>query len=178
MSLRGQRAGTRSLVSMDRYLIATVGAMRIAVSAETVAGLLTIAESGSIEAPMVQGQLYAAVDLAARLGVVPEEDGPDTRVILLAQGTARASVRVASVHGLIECEGRRVLPLPRQFRGEERGWYGGLLLFGEGVAIVLQTQWLLGGAEALSSSGRVSQGYSQSLVSNTAAPAVGRGMSC
>jgi len=178
MSLRGQRADICSLVSMDRYLVATLGAMQVAFPAEPVEGILTIEESGSVGPPMVQGQVYPAVDLASRLSIPPDEDGQDTRVILLAQGAARASMRVTCVHGLVECEGRQVLPLPRQFRGEERGWYGGLLLFGEGVAIVLRTHWLLDGAEAISSLRRVSQGQSQSLLSNTAAPAAGRGMSC
>jgi len=163
---------------MDRYLVVTVGAMRVAVSAETVEGLLTLEESGSLGSLTVQGQVYAAVDLAIRLGLSPDEDGPDTRVILLAQGTARANVRVACVHGLVECDRRQVLPLPHQFRGEERGWYGGLLLLGEGVSVVLRTQWLLDGAEAVSSSGGVFQGHSQPLLSNAESLAIGKGVSC
>lgn len=182
MSLRGRRAGTRAPVSMERYLVATVGAMRVAVSAETVEGLLTIDERGSLGSLTVQGQVYAAVDLASRLGFSPDEDGLDTRVVLLAKGTARASVRVACVHGLLECEQRQVLPLPHQFRGEERGWYGGLLLLNEGLCVVLRTQWLLEGAKAASSAisslGSVSQGPSQPSLSNTVSLAIGRGMLC
>lgn len=176
MSLRGRRAGIRSPVSMDRYLVATVGTMQVSFSAEAVEGLLTIEECDAIGPLTVQGQVYAVVDVANRLGLSPAADGPEARVILLAQGNARASIRVASVHGLVECERRHVLPLPHQFRGEERGWYAGLMLLDEGVAVVLRTQWLL--TEADTGLPSESEGQEHRLLSNTGSPVAGRGLSC
>lgn len=177
MSLRGHRAETLSLVSMDRYLIATVGAMQVAFPADAVQGLLTLTESGAGGPLAVQGQVYEAVDLASRLGLSPGGDGPDTRVLLLAQGASRASVRVDRVHGLVEFERRQLLPLPRQFRGEERGWYAGMLLFDEGISVVLRTPWLLDRAES-ASSGIGCQVRPQPLLPNIAQPTLARGAVC
>lgn len=178
MSLRGRQAGIRSRVAMDRYLIATIGGVQLAVSAETIEGLLTQEEGGSDGPLTVHGQVYAPMDLASRLGLSREADSPDTRVILLAQGAVRASVRVACVHGLVECERRHVLPLPYQFRGPERSWYVGLLPLGEGVSVVLHTQWLLDGTYAVAHPESVSQGHRQPLMSKAASLAIGGGPSC
>ena len=36
-----------------------------------------------------------------------------------------------------------ILPLPPQFRGEEQGWYQGMILFENSVALVLNPAWVL-----------------------------------
>jgi hypothetical protein len=36
-----------------------------------------------------------------------------------------------------------MLPLPTQFRSEERRWFGGLFLFRETAALVLNPGWIL-----------------------------------
>lgn len=103
-------------------------------------------ESGLVSTLTVQGQEYPFLDLGDRLGLAQAGDGPETRMVLLAQAGIRACIRVDQVHGLIELERTRILPLPHQFRSEERNWYVGLILCGEGVAVGLHTRWLLNGA--------------------------------
>lgn len=178
MSLRGRQAGARSRVSMERYLVVTIGGMQVALSADAVEGLLTIAESGSDGNLAVQGHVYVPMDLASRLGLERDRDSPDTRVVLLAQGPVRASVRVAAVHGLVECERRQILPLPHQFRGAEREWYVGLLPLSVGMSVVLQTMWLLSGIKTAVSPGAVSYGHWQALMSQPVSPSMGGGPSC
>ncbi|MCC6139854.1 MAG: chemotaxis protein CheW [Nitrospira sp.] len=146
MSLRGQRVESAALVPVERFLIVEIDARQFALPADLVQGLLTMEEQGSVDTLTVQGQDYAFFDLGGRLGLVHAADGPETRIALLAQAGLRVCVRVDRVHGLVEVERTRVVPLPGQFRGEERNWYAGLLLHGDGVAIGLHTRWLLSGA--------------------------------
>lgn len=146
MSLRGHRIGSAAHVPIERFLIVGIDTRQFALSAELVQGLLTMEESGSVSTLTVQGQEYPFLDLGDRLGLAQAGDGPETRMVLLAQAGIRACIRVDQVHGLIELERTRILPLPHQFRSEERSWYVGLILYGEGVAVGLDSIWLLSGA--------------------------------
>lgn len=146
MSLRGQHSGgrTKLLADTSRFLIVAVGSIPMALHADSVQGLLTLEETGSDRSPVVHGQAYPAISLVARIGVLPDEDGAETRVVLLSAGNARGSLRVAQVHGLEEVGRSRVLSLPPQFRCEEREWYRGILLLEEGIALILNLAWLIG----------------------------------
>ena len=146
MSLRGHGIGSAAHVPIERFLIVGIDTRQFALSSDLVQGLLTVEESGSGNTLTAQGQEYPSLDLGGRLGLAQADDGPETRMVLLAQAGVHACVRVDQVHGLVEVERTRVLPLPRQFRNEERNWYVGLILYGDGVAIGLHTRWLLSGA--------------------------------
>ena len=148
MSLSGQRAGSTSLAPTSRFLVGTMGGRSLAFEADSVQGLLTLEVAGEAEVVTVQGVAYETVDLADRLALSSDEDGPDTRIVLLSQGGLQGSIRVAQMRGLMELEQSQVLPLPRQFQGEEQTWYRGMILFEEGVALVLNTVWVLQGAGA------------------------------
>ena len=146
MSLRGHRIGAAAQVPIERFLIVGVGAQLFALSAELVQELLTLDESGSSSTLTVQGQEYPPVSLVERFGLASSDNTTETRSVLLAQAGMRACIRVDQVHGLVDVERTRVLPLPRQFRSHERNWYFGILLFGNGVAVGLNSMWLLNGA--------------------------------
>lgn len=146
MSLRGHRIGSAAHVPIERFLIVGIDTQQFALSAELVQGLLAMEESGSVSTLTVQGLEYPALDLGGWLGLPQAGDGPETRMVLLAQEGIRACLRVDQVHGLVEVERTRALPLPRQFRSEERNWYVDLILYGEGVAVGLHSMWLLSGA--------------------------------
>jgi chemotaxis signal transduction protein len=74
--------------------------------------------------------------------------GPDSRIILFAKGEGRISLPVAQVHGLKDIDESQVLPLPHHFKGDERRWYQGMVLFEDGVALVLDPGWLIEGCVA------------------------------
>lgn len=143
MSLRGQYSRVRTQTETARFLVVAVGGTTIALHADAVEGLLTPEEAGSDGAPVLHGSAYPALDLVARLGAPADDEGPDTRVVLLSSGQARGSLRVAEVHGLDEFGRTDILPLPSQFRGEEREWYRGILLLDEEVALILNLAWLM-----------------------------------
>lgn len=128
-----------------RFLIVTVGGTHFALHADRVEGLLTVEEAASAGSLTIQGVTYAGIDLAARLQLPADADGPETRAVLLSNGTSRGNIRVARVHGLKELEQSQVLPLPRHFHGEEQTWYQGMVLFEESVAVVLNSAWLIQG---------------------------------
>jgi len=146
MSLRGQHSGSKPklLADTSRFLIVGVSGIPMALHADSVQGLLTIEETGSDRSPVVHGQTYLAIQLCDRIGLSPDQDGAETRVVLLSSGSARGSLRVAKVYGLEEVGRSRLLSLPPQFRSEEREWYRGILLLEEGVALILDLAWLIG----------------------------------
>lgn len=143
MGLRGRQA-TASVAPMVRFLVVAVGGTHLALHADRVQGLLTLGEAAvSGDTLTVQGLAYSAIDLAARLRLHPGPDGPETRLVLLAKGTQRGFLRVDEVYGLQELEPSQVRPLSRHFQGDEQRWYQGLILFGQGVALILNPAWLM-----------------------------------
>lgn len=143
MSLRGRLAGSAVHVPTERYLIVSLDSRLFAVSADVVHGLLTMEESESASVLAVQGEEYPFMDLAGLLGLAHMNDGPETRMVLLAQAGIRGCIRVDLVQGLMEVERGQVLALPSQFRSDERNWYVGLILFGQDVAVGLSPMWLM-----------------------------------
>lgn len=128
----------------SRFLIVTVGERYLALSAESTCGLMTLEEIGNVENPTIHGKVYSAINLVDRLSIPNHQDGPNARVVLLAEGEARGSIRVTTVQGLLEFPLSQVLPLPMLFRGAERRWYRGMIPFSKSIALVLNTAWILG----------------------------------
>lgn len=145
MSMRGRSAKAISSAPAARFLVVTVGGTHLALHADCVRGLLTLEEASSAEALTVQGVTYVCIDLSARLQLGIVADGSETRLVLLSNGERSGHIRVGEVHGLKELEQVQVLPLPKHFKGEERSWYQGMLLFEESVALVLDPAWLMEG---------------------------------
>lgn len=136
---------TSSPDSSARFLIVTVGGRYLALDAECVVGLLMLEEAGNVDDPTIHGVVYRAISLTDRLGLSNDRSGPHTRIVLLSDRDARGNIRVAAVLGRLELQPSQVLPLPMQFRGPERHWYRGMILYENRVAFVLDTTWLLGG---------------------------------
>lgn len=136
---------TPSPASPSRFLIVTLGGRYLALDGESICGLLTLEEAGNVENPIIHGMVYGAINLADRLNVPNDQGGANTRVVLLSEGEMRGSVRVTTVHGILELQQSQVLPLPMQFRGPERRWYQGMILFANSIALMLNTTWVLSG---------------------------------
>jgi chemotaxis signal transduction protein len=134
---------TPAPVSPSRFLIVTLGERYLALDAESICGLLTLEEIGNVESPTVHGMVYEAINLADRLSVPNDQGGTSPHVVLLSEREMRGSVRVTTMQGLLELPLSQVLPLPMQFRGAERHWYRGMILFAESIALVLNTTWVL-----------------------------------
>jgi hypothetical protein len=143
MGVRESMTETASPVSRSRFLIVTLGGRHLALDAESVCGLLTLDECGNIEDPTIHGMRYRAINLVDRLDIRNDQDRPSAHVVLLSDRNARGSVQVTRVEGLLELQQSQVLPLPMQFRGPERHWYNGMILFAHSIALVLNTTWIL-----------------------------------
>ncbi len=144
MSSDAQGIGVPSFVHSSRFLIVTMGGRLFAVDASVVQGLLTLDEVESPDAPEIHGVIYRRVDLTERLALEIDSIDTNARWVLMAEGDLRKSIRVGSVHGLMELPLSRMLPLPPQFTGPERFWYRGLILFQNSVAPILNTRWMFG----------------------------------
>ncbi len=86
------------------------------------------------------GNMYFVVDAGRQFRVT----GCNATRIMVLRGQAIA-VGVESIDRMAEIG--KTLPLPRAFRGEERRWYRGLVLFGEQVVPVVQMSSFLTAAE-------------------------------
>ena len=147
MSLRAQMSGSTPLDPGLRCVVVWIGPSPLAFDSDAVDGLLTADVAGNASMVIVHDVTYRPVDVAGRLSLQAAEDGPDTRVVLLTHGGRHGSVRVDRVEGIRDVERSRVVPVPPQFRGEEQTWYRSLLVFEETVALLLDTTWVLQGAE-------------------------------
>jgi chemotaxis signal transduction protein len=143
LGVREPMTGTSSPASPSRFLIVTVGGRYLALDAESIQGVLTIEEAGYVEDPTIHAMVHRAINLADRLNVSNDQGGANTRVVLLSEREACGSIRVTTVQGLLELQQSQVLPLPQQFRGPERHWYRGMILFANSVALVLNITWVL-----------------------------------
>lgn len=165
MNVREPTTETSSPDSPARFLIVTVGGRYLALDAECIVGLLTLEETGNADDPTIHGVVYSAITLTDRLGLSNDRSGTHTRIVLLSERDARGNVRVAAVQGLLELQPSQVLPLPMQFRGPERHWYRGMILYDNRVALVLNTTWLLDAQVSGSDSGRQQQQTSRDVES-------------
>ncbi len=145
MSIHEQTAETPSRAPLSRFLIVTMGGRFFAVDAESVRKLLNTEETGSGGIPMVEGVVYRSVDLTDQLILPRDGAGLNSRVVLLSESGSQGSIWVTRVHGMMELQRSHILPLPPQFRGPERHWYRGMILFENSVALILDTRWILEG---------------------------------
>lgn len=143
MSLRGHKTVATPVSTGIRLLVADCGNTYWAVPADVVRGILKPEQVSDNDVLLFLGVSYPRVDLAGRFGLRRKASGAEARVILLSDGNRHRAFQVDQVIGLIEVGRPSVLPLPAQFRGEERRWFGGLFLFRETVALVLNPGWIL-----------------------------------
>lgn len=169
MNVREPMTGIPSPTVTSQFLIVTLGGRYLALSAESICGVLTPEETGNVENQTVHGIVHGAINLADRLSVPNDQGGANARVVLLSERDAHGSVRVTTVHGLLELQQSQVLPIPMQFRGPERHWYRGMILFEKSIALVLNTTWVLD--ERMSGlEGNSGQGHTCELVTAPKVP--------
>lgn len=135
--------GNSSLASSSRFLIVTLGGRYLALDAESISGVCTLEDAGNLDDPIIHGMVHRATNLADRLHIPNDQGAANTPIVLLAEQNVRGSIRVTTIQGLLELYSSQVLPLPRQFRGPERHWYRGMILFANSIALALNTTWVL-----------------------------------
>ena len=116
----------------------------MALPADGVRGVLTLDEAGHEQAVTAAGTIYQPVDLAQRLSVVADLSGLETRTVLYSTGHSHGAIRVEQVMGLTDVERKDCLPLPPQFRCDERNWFGGMMLYQDQLVLILNPSWALG----------------------------------
>jgi hypothetical protein len=125
-------------------LVVRLGSSYLALPAAGVRGVLTQEEAGHEEAVTVAGIVYQQLDLAQRLSVVADLSGIEMRTVLYSAGYSHGAIRVEQVVGLTDVGRKDCLPLPPQFQCDERNWFGGMLLYQDQLALILNPSWVLG----------------------------------
>ena len=161
MSLRGRQNSTNMLVETASFLVIRLGLTYLALPATGVRGVLTQEEAGHERTVTAAGSLYRPVDLAQKLSIVADLSGIEMRMVLYSAGGFLGAICVEQVVGLIDVERNKYLPLPSQFRGEERNWFGGMMLYQDQLVLILNPSWALG---ALSSAEPASLEQTEQLV--------------
>lgn len=149
------------LVETASFLVIRLGLTYLALPATGVRGVLTQEEAGHERTVTVAGSLYRAVDLAQQLSIVADLSGMEMRTVLYSAGGFLGAICVEQVVGLIDVERNECLPLPPQFRGDERNWFGGMMLYQDQLVLILNPSWALG---ALSSAEPASLEQTEQLV--------------
>ncbi len=144
MSLRGHRA-TASARETSRFLVVRYGTTLLALPAGGVRGILTPQEAGMDTCVTAVGIQYEWLDLSARLSLPIDSSSQGARTVLYSYANGRCALRVEEVLGLIDVDRAHQHPMPAQFRGAERVWFHGIVLYQDTVALVLNPSWLLGG---------------------------------
>lgn len=144
MSLRGRQNSTNMLVETASFLIVRLGISYLALPATGVRGVLTQEEAGHERAVTAAGSVYRPVDLAQQLSIIADLSGLEMRTVLYSAGRSQGAICVEQVVGLIDVERNECLPLPPQFRGDERNWFGGMMLYQDQLVLILNPLWALG----------------------------------
>jgi chemotaxis signal transduction protein len=131
-------------VETASFLVVRLGLSYLALPAIGIRGVLTQAEAGHEGTVTAAGSVYRPVDLAQQLSIVANLSGPEMRTVLYSTGRSQGAMCVDQVVGLIDVEPNECLPLPAQFRGDERNWFGGMLLHQDQLVLILNPLWVLG----------------------------------
>jgi chemotaxis signal transduction protein len=167
MSLRGRQNSTNLLVETASFLVVRLGLSYLALPATGVRGVLTQEEAGHEQVVTAVGRVYRPVDLAQQLSIAADLSGLEMRTVLYSAGRSQGAICVEQVVGLIDVERHECLPLPPQFRGDERNWFGGMMLYQDQLVLILNPLWALG---ELSSAGPASPERTEQLVKIAPAP--------
>ncbi len=144
MSLRGHHRSANVLDRTVSFLIVRLGTSYLALPSEGVRGVLTREEAGDGDTVTAVEITYHAVDLGGLMAVSADFTGQDARTVLYSNGHSHGAIRVEDVVGLMDIDRADCLPLPPQFRREERQWFGGIVLHQGHVALIINPVWVLG----------------------------------
>lgn len=143
MSLRGGIAAAGKKDQESQVLIAKFGETCFAFPVDIIRGTVPRAEGHSSQPVSAYGMEFPLVDLTARSGFSPATNPRDPRTILCMLGDLRGAIPVDAVIGLMKLKQTDLRPLPQHFSGPERGWFPGLFLYEDSVALMINPTWVL-----------------------------------
>lgn len=149
MAFRQRVSGPSADTLMVRFLVVQIHDTTLAILADTVRGVLTPEDVGERREILLLGETYRMTALAARLNVPQAPLTSATRFVLCHRGQGRCIVTVDRVLGLIDLRRDAIHPLSPLFSGEERIWFRGLFLYDEGMAAIVNPDWMVHEPEAV-----------------------------
>jgi len=143
MSLRGHFKAVAA-VDSARFLVIRYGTRYCALPSDCVRGVLTVEQACINGAVTWLGSTYPDVDLAGLLSTLLDKTSREIRTILYSNDRSHAAIRVDEVVGLVEVSREQCQPLPPQFQAEERNWIPGTITYQHDLALILNSEWVLG----------------------------------
>lgn len=135
---RGDETGTRQL------LLVLCGGLTFAVPADVVRGMAGEDGRPAAEALAGLGVAGPVEEFGDMFGVRPDPASSEPRVIVCGTADHARAFRVDRVLGVEDLPETDFRRLPVQFTGQERQWFGGLFLHGDGLALLVNPGWLIG----------------------------------
>ena len=123
-----------------RFLVIACGALNIALPDNFVRGILRPEEADTTASNVAA--IYHLIDLGDRLQQGPSRETPESRIILCGKDEPYA-FKVDQVYGYVDLEAREIRRLPAHLVGEQPHCLTGLFLVGEGMACLVDLDWLL-----------------------------------
>jgi chemotaxis signal transduction protein len=144
MSLRGHHKAISNQTERISYLVVRIGEIYLALPADGVRGVLTREEAGTGDSVKAVGITYRQIDLTGFVMTETDFSTPESRTVLYSNSRSHGAIRVEEVFGLTDVEPEHCLPLPPQFRSNERTWFAGMIHHRTSLALIVNPSWLLG----------------------------------
>jgi chemotaxis signal transduction protein len=144
MSLRRYSETVIRSVNTNEFLVVVCGATNFAIPADAVRSVVR-PDEGNLTALLAgMGVTAPPTHLSEQFGLTGSYLSPDARIVVCRRQAAHFAFRVDRVLGLHEIDAAKIKPLLPHFTGAERQWIVGMFLFQQTVALIVNTQWLLG----------------------------------
>jgi chemotaxis signal transduction protein len=144
MSLRRYSETVIRSVNINEFLVVVCGMTHFAIPADAVRNVVR-PDEGSLTALLAgMGVTAPPTHLSEQFGLTGSYLSPDARIVVCRRQASHFAFRVDRVLGLHEIDAAKIKPLLPHFTGAERQWIVGMFLFQQTVALIINTQWLLG----------------------------------
>jgi chemotaxis signal transduction protein len=144
MSLRRYSDTVIRSININEFLIVGCGTTHFAIPADAVRSVIRPDEGNLTALLSGLGVTAPPTHLAEQFGLTGSYLSPDARIVVCRRQAGHFAFRVDRVLGLHEIDAAKIKPLLPHFTGSERQWIVGMFLFQQTVALIVNTQWLLG----------------------------------
>ena len=155
MSLRRYSETIIRSININEFLIVACGSTHFAIPADAVRSVIRPDEGNLTALLSALGVTATPAHLSEQFGLTGSYLSPDARIVVCRRQAVHYAFRVDRVLGLHEIDAVKIKPLLPHFVGAERQWIVGMFLFQQTVAMIVNTQWLLGAERLRPFSGAV-----------------------
>jgi chemotaxis protein histidine kinase CheA len=145
VSLRGRLHTVAPAAKILEFLMVVCGQTHFALQADMVRSIIRPDEGDAESMLSAFGVTTSPPHLSEHFGLTGSYLSPESRILVCGLQSTHVAFHVDRVMGLHDTDSTKIKPLLPHFMGPERRWIGGMFLFRQTVALVLNIDWLLSG---------------------------------